>query len=376
MPLDARLHAPVPERRTVTRGRPRKRGPRLPSPEQMLKKQRARQLTLRLYGRHDKVRVVEGVASRVARSKWLLLNPSREVGRCKRSTPPSAPPGLPRIRTCGTTASGSSAHGFATSRRPRRLAPSLALNQPAIRRSRVDTVVGLGVPAVFPSCGSMLRRPLPSTGSGQVRSPASSVTTRRSDSLTILPPGFVSFAVAVPPPPVVPSQGGRAPILHRPGLLTGFPHRTFDVESSGPPRFLGDPSVHVPRSSTPAKPGNQALAAPRCCLPLFRWRRLSRHCSLSGLNHAARALAVYASRPGSPRHHARLATGWWPPLPDRGCTCWVPREVSAPLVTTASLPPHPGFAWRTETVNFGDAGVLQMRCELHLFPRPLPPLAV
>ncbi|HYO69860.1 MAG TPA: transposase [Archangium sp.] len=62
MPLDARLHAPVPERRRGTRGRPRKRGARLPGPEQMLEKQRARHLTLRLYGRQDKVRVVEGVA--------------------------------------------------------------------------------------------------------------------------------------------------------------------------------------------------------------------------------------------------------------------------------------------------------------------------
>ena len=31
---------------------------------------------------------------------------------------------------------------------------------------------------------------------------------------------------------------------------------------------------------------------------------------VSGLHHAACALAVYASQPGSPRHHARLASGW------------------------------------------------------------------
>ena len=34
--------------------------------------------------------------------------------------------------------------------------------------------------------------------------------------------------------------------------------------------------------------------------------------SLSRLNHAARDLAVYASQPGSPRHHARLASAQWP----------------------------------------------------------------
>src|SRR5947209_18787593 len=33
---------------------------------------------------------------------------------------------------------------------------------------------------------------------------------------------------------------------------------------------------------------------------------------LSGLNHTALALAVYASQPGSPQDHARLASRWWP----------------------------------------------------------------
>jgi DDE superfamily endonuclease len=62
LPLDARLYAPPPERRPGTRGRPRKRGKRLPSPQQMLEQQQAHRLTLRLYGRQDKVRAVEAVA--------------------------------------------------------------------------------------------------------------------------------------------------------------------------------------------------------------------------------------------------------------------------------------------------------------------------
>jgi hypothetical protein len=37
---------------------------------------------------------------------------------------------------------------------------------------------------------------------------------------------------------------------------------------------------------------------------------------ISGLNDTARTLAVYASQDGSPRHHARLASGCWPALPD------------------------------------------------------------
>lgn len=37
--------------------------------------------------------------------------------------------------------------------------------------------------------------------------------------------------------------------------------------------------------------------------------------NMSGLSHAAHALAVYASQRGSPRRHARLASGCWSALP-------------------------------------------------------------
>jgi hypothetical protein len=96
-------------------------------------------------------------------------------------------------------------------------------------------------------------------------------------------------------------------------------HRPLVVESSGSPRFLGLPPVCVPRSSTPARP--QCLAILRHCGAAFRCQNGvgSRDDSnLSGLNHAARILAVYASQPGSHRHHARLASGWGPPLPGGG----------------------------------------------------------
>ena len=87
-------------------------------------------------------------------------------------------------------------------------------------------------------------------------------TTKHSDSLTTFPPGFVAFASAVPPPPVFRSRGGRAPILLGPGLFTGFPNRPLDMESSGPPRFLEDPLVCVPRSQTPASPPGPGLNGP------------------------------------------------------------------------------------------------------------------
>ncbi|MCI0570092.1 MAG: transposase [Myxococcaceae bacterium] len=61
LPLDARLHkAPTP-RRSGTAGRPRKRGERLPTPRQLLQG-RATHVTVAIYGRQDRVRLVECVA--------------------------------------------------------------------------------------------------------------------------------------------------------------------------------------------------------------------------------------------------------------------------------------------------------------------------
>ena len=42
---------------------------------------------------------------------------------------------------------------------------------------------------------------------------------------------------------------------------------------------------------------------------------------ISGLHHAAYALPVNASRPGSPQAHASLGSGWWPTLAGWG---WIP----------------------------------------------------
>lgn len=65
--MTARLHmkaalcAPLPPRAMGKNGRPRIHGPRVPSPEQMLR-QRGRRLTLTLYGRRDRVRLLETTA--------------------------------------------------------------------------------------------------------------------------------------------------------------------------------------------------------------------------------------------------------------------------------------------------------------------------
>jgi hypothetical protein len=59
--LDARLHAAPGKRTPNAKGRPRKRGERLPNPEQMLK-QRGRRITVDLYRRSTRMRLVDAVA--------------------------------------------------------------------------------------------------------------------------------------------------------------------------------------------------------------------------------------------------------------------------------------------------------------------------
>jgi hypothetical protein len=58
--LDARLHESVPMRKPGTNGRPRRRGKPLPTPRQML--QGRGRLSLNIYGRKDRSRVVDRVA--------------------------------------------------------------------------------------------------------------------------------------------------------------------------------------------------------------------------------------------------------------------------------------------------------------------------
>jgi len=71
-----------------------------------------------------------------------------------------------------------------------------------------------------------------------------------------------------------------------------------------------EPPVHAPRSSTPARPPRQAHCG-ASVLPIAAWIAAALARSFSRLNHAARALAVYASQCRLPERHARLASDWW-----------------------------------------------------------------
>jgi len=97
--------------------------------------------------------------------------------------------------------------------------------------------------------------------------------------------------------------GGDGAAFRKPGFWYPgpTPGSLLLVETVGPPRFLGDPFVCMPRPLTPAEcppPGHlgesllpSGPSRPSAALQL----------SISGLDHAAYTLAVYASQAGSPQ---------------------------------------------------------------------------
>lgn len=73
--LDARVYAAPKPRAPRSTGRPRIRGERLPTPRQMLKRSAGRRISLTIYGRKDRSRVVECEA----RMHWVPDRPLRVV---------------------------------------------------------------------------------------------------------------------------------------------------------------------------------------------------------------------------------------------------------------------------------------------------------
>src|SRR3990172_12533912 len=130
------------------------------------------------------------------------------------------------------------------------------------------------------------------------------------------------------------------------GFWSSVPRPISQAETTGPHGFLGDPDARAPRSPTPVGPPRQASTALRLGRHLWNGDD-SPLCVLSGLCHAARVLAVYASQAGSPLRHARLASGWWPPSPGRDSPPPGPHERFPATSATSCLPPLPGFARRT-----------------------------
>ena len=110
------------------------------------------------------------------------------------------------------------------------------------------------------------------------------------------------------------------------------------------PSSWGTPIAPSPCSGDPGRtPGVRPLRR-RGAAPAMRTTRAPA-LGLSGLNHTALALAVYASPGRLPAEGARLASGRWSGFAGRASHPQGPDE-RFPCAFLTSLPPLPSFAWR------------------------------
>ena len=201
----------------------------------------------------------------------------------------------------------------------------------------------------------MIRHPLPSTGFSRREFPGFHGTTGCSDAPPSFRPHFVSFAWPYHVPAAVSCAGhdatpaGPRRLPDEPGVCSaGCPVPALNVETMGPPRFLGDPCVHA----LAFDPGGTAAPSPYGASVL----------PSAVMTASAPAISTFRGSIPRPAHSlstprlrgllpvcARLATGCRLRLPGG----LVPAESHYKVYMLCLLhctPPCPGFAWRTMTV--------------------------
>ena len=134
---------------------------------------------------------------------------------------------------------------------------------------------------------------------------------RCSDALPPFPPHFVAFAWRYHPYVCV----RFSTRTRRRSAGQGFFRPTTPTSLVSGWRRPGLPGswrtlVYVPCSRTPTGPPRQAACDASVLPSAFGTASAPAITLLTGLNHTARTLAVYASQCRLPEHHARLATGW------------------------------------------------------------------
>ncbi len=225
---------------------------------------------------------------------------------------------------------GSSAHRLAAS---------------AIRGSSVETVPGTRSRSSFPAAAPCTGAPVPPRG------PLGCVPP--------LPRYYEALRLPDTPGATLRLLRMALPRLTRPSLpgeARGPSPRSLEflpVSPSGPLRgsvwasqVPGGPSVHVPPSLTPVRLGARPFSAPRCCLPLTSRRRLLTSRLFRGsITRPAHSL----SKLRSPGHPGTTQDS----LPAGGLLYRAGFAPAGPFVRfpPPSLPPHPGFAWRTTSTS-------------------------
>src|SRR5262245_1554376 len=234
----------------------------------------------------------------------------------------------------------------------------------AIRCCFVDTGSGSEAPAMFPSNGSMIRHPLPSTGSagsvpplpryyGVLRFP-----TARPVPLRFLRETVTAARVWVRVSGQARRRLGAWGVRVRPPLLPVV----VEAETVGRPKFLGNPGVPLPCSQTPAGPLPQAITLRRHGPRAFNYEGSQREV-ISGLKRTALALAVYAWPAGSPRRTQDWLLVAGQALPGGIRTRRVPAKGFQGVVVT-SYPPFPSLLGAMN-VPFFFPGTILLAARIH-----------
>ena len=200
---------------------------------------------------------------------------------------------------------------------------------------------------MFPSNGSMTRHPLPSRGSPWGEFAAFIGTMGCSDVPTPFPPHFVILRLAVP---------ARVPVFVSP-LRPGTGREAWSLvvwqlrasgcgrETWGPPKFLGNPVVPMPCSSTPAGPIASGLFDASAWPPLLTTTKaptttIAFGAQSHGLGTRCLRFVRPVTRTGRQTRFPLLAGLYGTGLATR----WVPTKGFQNAPT--SFPPLPSFAWR------------------------------
>ena len=190
---------------------------------------------------------------------------------------------------------------------------------------------------MFPSNESLTRRPLPSRGFPWGGFPAFVGTMRRSDVRPPVPPAFVVLRLTVTAFCVCFRAHAARRRRRAWSFRLGSP-TPIQAETTGPPKFLGNPSVPMPCSSTPAGSVASGPYDAPTWPPLMKRAKAPATKTLSRLHHTALALAVYASPGRLPGPDARHASRCWPDSTERD---WLPagfqRKVSRMLLQSLLL---------------------------------------